>query len=229
MKKNAITGIAILALLSLGLNACGATPAAPTPTPVDVNAINTAAMQTAIVELTRRAPTVTFTPTPSITPTSTPTPTMTSTPTITSTATPLHLSLEDNIAVFMVNPIDQENCKYETLPIPVNHGFTGDMETDVRLAISYLLNTKWESSGYLTNPLSTSNLYFTNVEVTGNEMKIMLGGVISRHDDQCLNNEARDQLWATIWTAVRRYEQPVITSISIWVDDLLFDDIMLRG
>jgi hypothetical protein len=227
MKRIDLIGIAFLMLLSLGLNACGAAPVAPTPTPVDMNATNTAAVEAAIAEQTRNAPTVTSTP--SNTPTSTPAPTMTSTPTITPTATPLHLSLADNIAIYFTNVADPTACTYETLPIPVNHGFSGDMLTDVRLAVSYLFNTKWESSGYLTNPLSTSNLYFTNVEVTGDEMKITLGGVMSRYDDQCLNNEARDQLWATVWTAVRRYEQPVITTISIWVDDLLFDDVMLRG
>ena len=221
MKKNAITGITLLVLLSLGLNACSASPAIPTPTPVDVDAINTAAMQTAIAELTQRAPTVTPTPTITSTPTST--------PTITPTATPVKLSLADNIAIYFTNVIDAATCDYETLPIPINHGFTGDMETDVRLAVSYLIGTKWESSGYLTNPLSTSNLYFTGVEVSRGEMKITLGGVISRHDDQCLNEQARQQLWATVWTAVRRYDQPVVTTISIWVDDLLFDDVMLRG
>ena len=214
-------GFTLLLLFSLGLNACEAAPAIPTPTPVDVDAIYTAAMQTTIAELTRIAPTNT--------PTATITPTITSTATIAPTATPSQLSLATNIAIYFTNVIDPATCNYETLPIPVNHGFTGDMETDVSLAVSYLLNTKFESSGYLTNPLSTSNLYFTSVEMVGNEMKITLGGVISRHDDQCLNEQARQQLWATVWTAVRRYEQPVVTDISIWVDTLLFDDLMLRG
>ncbi|KAF0109297.1 MAG: glycoside hydrolase family protein [Anaerolineaceae bacterium] len=221
--KKITAGIALLMLLSLGLNACGAAPAVPTPTPVDVAAIHTAAMQTAIVELTRRAPTVT--PTPTITPT----PTVTNTPTVTPTNTPLRLSLADNLAIYVIETTDQENCKYYPVPIPINHGFTGDMLTDVRIAVSYLLNTKWAYSGNVTNPLSASNLYFSSVEVVGTELRLSLGGAIIRHDDQCLNNQARDQLHATIWTAIRRYEYPVIETISIWVDTILFDDIMLEG
>lgn len=211
----------LLGCFSLVFNGCAPAPVVPTPTPVDVNAINTAAVQTTVAELTRIAPTQTFTPTI--------TPTMTNTATITPTNTPVTLTLDVNIAIYFTNVIDAATCQYETLPIPVNHGFTGDMTTDLRLAVSYLLNTKWQSSGYLTNPLSTSNLYFTSADVTGQEMMITLGGVISRHDDQCLNEQARDQLWATVWTAVQRYDQPVIETISIWVDMHLFDDIMLRG
>lgn len=210
-------------LLALGLNACGSAAALPAPTPVDAAAIQTAAMQTAIVELTRRAPTAT--PTPTLTPS----PTLTSTPTATPTGAALKLSLENNLAIYMTNVIDAQTCKYETLPIPVNHGFTGDLVEDVRLSVAYLLNTKWQSSGYLTNPLSISNLYVAGVEIIGTEMRLSLGGVLLRHEDQCLNEQARDQLWATVWTAVGRYEYPVVKTISIWVDIFLFDDIMLRG
>jgi hypothetical protein len=224
MKKNAITGIAILALLSLGLNACGATPAAPTPTPVDVNAINTAAMQTAIVELTRRAPTVT--PTPSITPTITPTPTMTSTLTITPTNTPLQPSTENNISIYFSYLVDEENCVFWMVPHPVNHGFTGDMLKDVELAVRYLLNNKYDSP---SNPLGASDLYFTSVEVVDTELKVVLGGNIVRHDNLCLNRQASKQLFTTISAAADRYEYPVIKTISVWVNEILFDDIMLEG
>jgi hypothetical protein len=219
MKRVFLPGCTLLVLFVLV--ACGSTPS--TPTPVDVSSLQTHAVETAYADLTRNAPTKTFTPT--VTPTFTPT----LTPTITPTPTEVKLSTVTNLTIYMVNIIDQETCRYETLPIPVNRGITGDMFEDVRFSVAYLLNTKWNSSGYLTNPLATSNLYFTSVEMLGNEMKITLGGNMSRYDDQCLNSEARDQLWATVWTAVRRYEQPIVTTISIWVNDILFDDVMLRG
>jgi hypothetical protein len=223
MKRIHITGFAALALLALASNACSALSPVPTPTSVDVGAVQTAAMQTAMVELTRLAPTIT--PSPTITPT----PTITPSPTITPTSTPLHLTLAENIGIYFPNVLDAEACKYENLPIPINHGFTGDKLRDVEVAVRYLLNTKWAQSGYLTNPLGISRLYFTSIEVTGTDMKLTLGGEMIRHDDQCLNNQARDQLWATVWTSVNRYEYPVIKTISIWVDLLLFDDVMLSG
>jgi len=213
MEKIRFTGIALVVLVSLGLSACGADQSTPTPTPVDVQAIYTAAMQTAIAELTQNAPTATATAT------ITPTPIPTNTPTITPTFV---LSLETDIAIYMTNPIDQESCKYETLPIPVNHAITRDMVTDIRLALTYLFYTKWTSSGYLTNPLSTSSLQFSSIDITGNTMNVRLTGVISPYDDTCLNSEARDQVWAT----VGRYADPSLT-IAIWVDTLLLDDVLI--
>lgn len=227
MKHISLFGCTILVLFAL--TSCNfSTSGNPTPT-IDVAALQTHAVETAYAGLTQNAPTATFTPTETLTPTITPTFTPSITPTITSTPTEVKLSLQNSLAIYMTNIIDQETCTYETLAIPVNHGFTGDMFEDVRLSTAYLLNTKWLSSGYLTNPLATSNLYFTSVERIGDEMKLTLGGNLSRYDDQCLNSEARDQLWATVWTAVRRYQDPVITTISIWVNDILFDDVMLKG
>jgi hypothetical protein len=222
MQRIAFTGVALLMLLSLVLNACSATPAVNTPTPVDVNAINTAAMQTAIVELTRRAPTVTVTPSPTITPT----PVMTSTPTITPTNTPLQPSTETNISIYFSYLVDEENCVFWMVPHPVNHGFTGDMLKDVELAVRYLLNNKYDSP---SNPLGASDLYFTSVEVVDTELKVVLGGNIVRHDNLCLNRQASKQLFTTISAAADRYEYPVIKTISVWVNEILFDDIMLEG
>jgi len=71
-----------LGLLSLALAACNAAPASPTPTPVDINAIQTAAVKTVVAEVTQTA--AAFTPTPSLTPAPSLTPTAT-TPAITLT------------------------------------------------------------------------------------------------------------------------------------------------
>jgi hypothetical protein len=218
MKKVFFTGIVLVVLVSLGLNACNAGKATPTPTPVDVQAIYTAAMQTAIAQATLDAPTATATATVTSTPTITPMPTITPTP------TPLVLSLETNIAIYMAYPTDQENCKYLTIPFAVNRAKTGDMVNDIRLALGYLLNTKWQSSGSLTNLLSASNMQFSRIDVSGTSMNIYLTGTAFRSDDSCLNSEARDQVWAT----VSRYADPSLT-ITIWVDNLFFDDLMLNG
>ena len=215
--------LSIIFMIMLGLSACGTAPTAlPTYTPVDMQPIYTAAKETAIAQATLDAPTAT--PTASATATFTLTPSPTDTPTITPSPTRITLSLEQDIAIYMINPIDQENCEYEVLPIPVAHGTTDDMLTDTRLAISYLLNTKSSVLGMLTNPLSTSDLQFSSIDLSGESMTITLTGVPSRYEDTCLNEQARAQLWAT----ASRYITPAIT-IAIWVDSMLFDDFMLRG
>ncbi len=218
-KKIFFTGIALVVLASFVLSACSSGQVMPTPTPVDVRPIYTAAMQTAIAEVTRNAPTATATAT------ITPTPVPTDTPTLTPTATALVLSLETNIAIYMVNPIYQEKCKYEVLPIPVNRGVSGDMLTDIQQGATYLFYTKSETLGSLTNPLSASNLQFVNVDVSGTSMVIHLTGTVYRSDDSCLNEEARAQVWAT----VGRYIPDGFTLSGIWVDDKLFDDLILNG
>jgi hypothetical protein len=227
MKKIIFLGCTSFILFALAT--CNLSSGSPTPTPVDVSGLQTQAVETAYADLTRNAPTTTFTPTVTLTPTITPTlvPSLTPFPSV--TPTEVKLSLENSLAIYMINVVDQENCQYETLPIPVNHGFTGDMLEDVRYSANYLLNTKWLSSGILTNPLGNASMYVASVEMIGDQMKITLDGNWYRYDDQCLNNEARDQLWATVWTAVRRYDLPIVNDISIWVGTLLFDDIMLKG
>ncbi|GAB4481478.1 MAG: hypothetical protein OHK0031_03390 [Anaerolineales bacterium] len=79
------TRLLFLLLIGLLLTACAPAPAAPTATPIDVNAIQTAVVQTVVAEVTQTA--AAFTPTPSATftpaaPSATPTPEVTATPTI---------------------------------------------------------------------------------------------------------------------------------------------------
>jgi len=74
-----------LLFFSLLLAACAPAPVSPTATPVDINAIQTAAVQTVIAEVTQTA--AAFTPTPSQTftptlPSDTPTPAVTAAPTV---------------------------------------------------------------------------------------------------------------------------------------------------
>jgi len=85
MKKTLI--LTILLLLSIGLAACGsAQPTEPTPTAVDVNAIQTQAVQTVVAGVTQTAlalPTETPIPTETVIPTEA----FTATPEVTATAT----------------------------------------------------------------------------------------------------------------------------------------------
>jgi len=97
------------------------------------------------------------------------------------------------------------------------------------VAVSYLLSTKWESSGALTNPLSASNLVFGGVGVSGGVINVTLGGSVFRYDDDCLNRQASDQLKATVGTAIARFEQYNGMDIIYWVDIFLFDDLQLSG
>jgi hypothetical protein len=218
MKRAFLPGCTLLVLFILV--ACGSTPS--TPTPVDVSSLQTHAVETAYADLTRNAPIATFTPTATLTPTITPTFTPTLTPTITPTPTEVKLSLENNLAIYMINVEDQENCKYYTFPIPINRGITGDMIADTAMSIRYLLGTHWLESGILINPLGTASLEFVKIDYSGTHMDIHLTGLMSRYDDTCTNNEARDQLWAT----AKRFVPPDVT-VEIWVEDLLFDDYMI--
>lgn len=79
----------ILLILTLLLVACGSTVTEPTVTPVDVNAIQTAVVQTVMAQATQTARAIpTNTPEPSPEPTETPVPLPTETPTPEATSTP---------------------------------------------------------------------------------------------------------------------------------------------
>lgn len=71
MKKQRLPIAMVMTFALLVLSACGAaaTPVAPTATPVDIGAIQTAAVQTAFAQLTEQAPTITATPLATNTPT----------------------------------------------------------------------------------------------------------------------------------------------------------------
>jgi hypothetical protein len=77
MKKHNLAVSLVACCAFLLLSACGSaateTPTS-TPTPVDVNAIATEAIQTFVVQLTQNAPTITPTPLPTDTPAASPTP-----------------------------------------------------------------------------------------------------------------------------------------------------------
>ena len=52
-----------------------------------------------------------------------------------------------------------------------------------------------------------------------------MGGTVSRDKNQCLNNQAHAQLKSTI----ARYLTPKFSKIVMWVENLLFGDLMLKG
>jgi hypothetical protein len=218
MNRVSLVGGTLLVLFILA--ACGS--ASSSPTPVDLSALQTHAVETAYADLTRNAPTLTLTPTVTLTPTITPTFTPSLTPTITPTPTEPKLSMETNLAIYMINVDNQEECKYYTFPLPINRGITGDIIADTAMSIRYLLGTHWLESGILINPLGTASLEFVRIDYSGTRMDIRLTGLMSRYDDACKNYEARDQLWAT----AKRFVPPDVT-VEIWVDDLLFDDYMI--
>ncbi len=76
MQKRTFLTSLIMILGAFILGACGGSNATPTPTPVNVEAIQTAAVQSFIAQLTEQAPTIT--PTPAFTDT----PKVTATPTV---------------------------------------------------------------------------------------------------------------------------------------------------
>ena len=73
-------------LIVVLLASCSGGSASPTPTPIDVNALQTAAVQTVIADITQTA--AAQQPTETVLPTETPVPVPTETPTPTATSTP---------------------------------------------------------------------------------------------------------------------------------------------
>jgi hypothetical protein len=207
MKKSVLIINIYVILLSLVLDGCTILAPEPTATPVPTET------STATLE-----PTATFTSTPTLTPTVTPT----STPTATAT---LPAITANNIFIYGIDVIDANTCSYRVLPIPTYRAKTGNLLEDMGLALQYLFGTKWNYVGTLSIPLYTSNLRFDHVEMVSNHMDIYLDGQVSQYPDMCLNNQARDQVWAT----VHRYVDSSITDIVIWVGTLLLDDLLLKG
>ena len=124
----------------------------------------------------------------------------------------------------MIYATDQDNCVYQTLAIPTYAYISSDMIENIRLSLTMLLNTKSQYFGTLFNPLSALDMRFSGVDISGTTMNIYLSGVNYRTDDTCLNSEARDQVWATAY----RYADPSLFVI-IWINNVLFDDVILNG
>jgi hypothetical protein len=226
----------IAILTALGLSACGpaATPE-PTITPVDEAAIQTAAVETFVAEITASAPTQT--PLPSPTATLVPTPTLepTLTPTATLSDDAFYKVLDSNqanqllpnyIAFYLVFPLDPESCSYSmrpVLPQPYPER-TGDVVADVTTALNLLFKFNFSNLGVFTNPLLPANHKLVSITVTGGSMAVYLTGDPARTDDPCINHQMRDQIFTTIRQIAKDYG---INDIVPYLDSHLYDDYMI--
>lgn len=231
--------ILIVLTLSLFLSGCAAlAPAAPTPTEVDLAAIQTDSVSTFIAGMTLNAPsltptlaatqvpTVTDTPQPSATPTETLTPTGTISPYLVLDARNTADLLPGHIAFYIIEPVSEDPCLYylkAVLPYPYPER-TGVLKTDVTTALNILFNTKTYYIGGYANPFSLSGHSITEIKVNGYRMDITISGNPARTTNTCTNHMMRDQMFKT----VHEISDPFgVTEVVIWLNTLLYDDYMI--
>ena len=237
-KKVSYWLIIILVLLALSLYACNnTTTVPPTPTLVDMGAIQTAAVQTYAAKLTRSAPTATQTPLP--TPTTTPSPTETSTPeptaiaTLAATRIPLSELLRTYVAYHMTYPIETTTeCRFTVRPMLSfpNITRTDDYENDIARALAVQFSIKENPFGDFNNYLGASNLHLEGFTQAGNTLHIYFSGFlyINGPESYCKDRQARDQLWSTVLQFKDTMAADGITDVVIWFDKELLDDLLLH-
>lgn len=241
--SNRLMGIFVL--MAFGLGACNnAVVALPSPTAVDIGAMQTAAVQTFVFELTLRAPTET--PVPTITPTQVPTPTPTLEPTLTPTSTkawtvfPAGGSAEEYLVYYLVDPIESNTaCTYNSIPFlvyPLTKR-TGNYQTDITNALTVLFANKAESYDRFANPVSKSNLRVSDFNVSGVTLHITLSGTLYRnfyypmlfeYSKFCPDSQTRDQIFKTVGQFKGLLAENGITDIVIWYYNDLLDDLLLN-
>ena len=234
--------IILVVMVFTGLSACGAPlPSEPTVTTMDEGAIQTAAVQTFIAEITASAPTetplpsptVTSLPTATLTPTQIPEPTLTPIPTVSEGAYYKVLNSDEAaqllptyIAFYLVYPLDPENCSYTMRPIlaltyPQR---TGDVVADVTTALNLLFQFSLSNMGVFTNPLLPASHKLVNITVSGSSMAVYLTGDPARTDNRCTNHQMRDQIFTTIRQIAKDFG---INDIVPYLDTNLYDDYMI--
>ncbi len=151
MKKHYLPISLFVSCVFLVLSACGSAPETPTPTPVDVNAVSTQAVQTFVVQMTQDAPTITPTPSPTATPAVTNTP---ATPFATAAlAVPTAASCANYQFISETVPDGTEMTVNQTFTKTwkIKNTGTCDWTTNFKLAYSY-----GEAMGGQTVPLTST-------------------------------------------------------------------------
>lgn len=191
---------ALLAIVSVPLQACSfslaaptetptATPVPPTETPIPPTATYTATLTPSL--------TPTFTVTPSLTPTDTPT--FTPTATLTETPFPLDYIPEGAIVIYFVlrdtgGPV---GCGDTLVPLTIGRMQTGNVENDIATALNALFSAG-QYHGALYNATYLSS--FSVAEVTqqkSKDYKIVLKGSYVAPEDRCDAQRYRAQVWQT--------------------------------
>jgi hypothetical protein len=182
-----------LGLSALSLIACDVlafmTPA-PTPT-----ATKTHPPTTTPLPSDTPVPPASSTPLPTEPPTAAPTkqPLPPSGPTAT-------LSKEDAVLVYYINKDEkgQFGCSEALWYVKTNIRKTGDIPTDVKAALSTILNYHSENFGILYNPAYASSISVSSVEFDNGKVTVDLTGTYVHTKDKCDPSRFNDQLRYTI-------------------------------
>lgn len=220
---------------------CSLSSPTETSTPVDLGAVQTAAISTFAADLTRSAPTVTLIPTITTSPTLIPslTPLQTATPTATYTSVATlnpYLVLDSTtmdllptyIPFYVVNPVSDDPCIFYLKPVLSNPFLprTGKLEADVTTALNNLFWIKESWIGGFPNPFSASGHILVSMTASGNRLDIYITGWPGRTNNTCTNRAMRDQMFKTVHQISDPYG---VTDVIIWQDGLLYDDYMIGG
>ena len=231
-KANALLIFCTFVLCSCGFGGSSL----PTVNALDMAAMQTSAIQTFYVELTRSIPT----PTKTFVPTSTSTVTETPVPVFTPTMTPTLVRyrvldsieaaemLPTHIAYYLVTLVSSEDCTFYMRPV-LQYPFpekTGDLVTDVTSALTMLFSLNETNIAGFLNPLAPTGHTVLSIDPQGSSMVIYISGNPMRTEDPCVNNQMRTQLFTT---AGKISAEHGIYDIVIWVEpeDFLYDDYMI--
>ena len=197
LHRNVILGCAVLCLA-----ACGSV-ASPESDDENVSFYQTAAVQTFVLDLTRKAPTSTSTPSPTWTPFDTPTVTITPTPSDTPTRMPISELMKTYLVYYVTRPIDTEtDCKYYVTPWVVYPYVprTGDYETDITRALTILFSIKDLGYENYNNLLAASSLNVERLEKSGTTLNVYLEGNLNIYgpEQYCKDRQVNDQILYTV-------------------------------
>jgi hypothetical protein len=204
-----------LGLISISLLACDLLAfMQPVPTPTS----------------TRTRPPV---PTPTPLPSDTPVPTITETPLPTKPPAPVPtnpppppsgptatLSKEEAVLVYYINLNEKGpfGCGEALWYVKTHIRKTGDIPTDVRVALSTILSFHNDKFGILYNPGYASNISVSSVEFENGKVTVYLTGTYQRTKDKCDPSRFNDQLRFTI------KQFPGVTDIYIRLNGVPFAD-----
>lgn len=209
--------LAIFLLLLAGLAGCNFPGLAlPTPTPAPTST----PLPTVTPPPTETPlPSPTFTLAPSLTPPPA-TPTLPPPPP-TAAAT---LSADQAILVYYINKNEtgQFGCGEALWYIKTNQPKSGQVASDIRYALTTILNYHNETIGSLYNPGYASSLAVSNVELSSNGVVVSLSGTYNKTKDPCDGRRLIDQLRQTI------KQFPGIASIQITINGTPIADVISR-
>jgi len=113
-------------------------------------------------------------------------------------------------------------CGDSLVPVGFGVSRSGDVATDVKVALQRLFSTKSKNVGALYNSLYPSNIDVTSVSFSPSSgtVSVRLAGTYVRTGDHCDNSRSRAQ----VWTTIRQF--PGVKVVDILLNGNLLGDIL---